>query len=195
MGKAIEAKLARGDVKEAFLVPQGLVWAVTETAACPCFHTMTMDRRWRSGWNYMPVVAPPRLHYQLMCHPPQSLMVKSYSGPTKSTNYSTLREKVGSHNDSITAAIEPNYWFKHFHYTSSSLVWCCGECWRVVAQCVSSNFVNNSKQFCTLFDGASKQRLLEEWAMDVSASPNMMAHLAWCFYFIYSIAQCKMSLT
>ncbi len=46
----------------------------------------------------------------------------------------------------------------------------------------------------TLFDGASEQHLLEEWAMDVSTSPNMMAYLAW-FYFIHSIAQCTLSPT
>ena len=126
VGKAIEAKLARGDVKEAFLVPQGLVWAVTETAACPCFHTMTMDRQMTERVELYASSSSPAASLPVNVPPAPIPDGQELLGPTKCTNYSTLREKVGSHNDSITAAKEPNYWFKHFHYTSSSLVWCCG---------------------------------------------------------------------
>ena len=96
-------------------------------------------------------------HAQELFRQPGSIlrMVKRYSEPTKSTHHTTLTEKVGSQNDSITVAIEPDYWFKHFQQS------CCITLPRVlygavestdedVAQGVPSIFVKNSKQFDTL---------------------------------------------
>ncbi len=96
-------------------------------------------------------------HAQEIFRQPGSIlrMVKRYSEPTKSTNNTTQIEKVGSHNDTITFATEPEYWFKHFQLS------CCITLPRVlygavestdedVAQGVPSIFVKNSKQFDTL---------------------------------------------
>ena len=107
--------------------------------------------------EYISINADVVSHAQELFRQPGSILriVKRYLKPTNSTINRTLKNKFGSHDNIVTMATEPEYWFRHFQRS------CCITLPRVlygavestseeVAQGVPSIFVKNSKQFDTL---------------------------------------------